>query len=153
VNRPKHSFLLCFSPKRDPLTATDEEKARKYALAYLSNIKFRFLLKMLLQVIPFVSNMIEPFNSRSVRNLNVPSPRLIIFFASVQKFFITSISEIQKRFSFKDHVFQILPLVKPKNARNLIALHPCLPYSNVFLFSMTIVMLLRQIKNRDLMSI
>jgi hypothetical protein len=41
------------------------------------------------------------------------------FFASVQKFFITSISEIQKRFSFKDHEFQIPPLVKPKNARNL----------------------------------
>ncbi len=36
VNRPKNRFLLCFFPKREPLTATDEEKARKYALAYLS---------------------------------------------------------------------------------------------------------------------
>ncbi|EFX82081.1 hypothetical protein DAPPUDRAFT_316621 [Daphnia pulex] len=32
---------------------------------------------------------------------------------------IEPFSSRSKRFSFKDHVFQIIPLVKPKNARNL----------------------------------
>ncbi|KAK4017841.1 hypothetical protein OUZ56_033731 [Daphnia magna] len=95
VNRPKN--------KR----ATAEEKARKYALAYLTKHQIQLPAKNAPSSDPIRMNYDRTFKPAFSEEFEL------------QKFFITSISEIQKRFSFKDHVFQILPLVKPKNVRNL----------------------------------
>jgi hypothetical protein len=119
VNRPKNSFLLCFSPKREPLTATDEEKARKYALAYLSKHQIQIPAKNAPSSDPIRIKYDGAFQLAFSEEFETSFTPIDYFFASVQKFFITSISEIQKRFSFKDHEFQILPLVKLKKARNL----------------------------------
>jgi hypothetical protein len=41
------------------------------------------------------------------------------FFSLVRRFYSTAVAELIKRFNFDDDVFNILPMVKPKNARNL----------------------------------
>jgi hypothetical protein len=80
VNRPKNSFLLCFSPKREPLTATDEEKARKYALAYLSKHQIQIPAKNAPSSDPIRIKYDGAFQlAFSDLNFNLLSPRLIIF--------------------------------------------------------------------------
>ncbi len=105
-----------FFPKE---RVTAEEKARKYALAYLSKHQIQLPAKNAPLSDPIRISYDRAFQLAFSEEFEHSFTPIDYLFASVQKFFITSISEIQKRFSFKDHVFQILPLVKPKNARNL----------------------------------
>ena len=42
-----------------------------------------------------------------------------LFFTSIRNFYITAVAELQKRFAFDDDVFNVLQIVKPKNARRL----------------------------------
>ena len=149
MNRPKNSFLLCFSPKREQLP---RRTLGSMHLRTSVNIKFRFLAKNAPPSDPVRIKYDRAFQLAFSEEFERSFTPIDYFFASAQKFFITSVSEIQKRFSFKDNVFQILPLVRQKTLL-IFVLHPCLPYSNVFLCSMTIAMLLRQKKNGDLMSI
>ena len=138
-----------FFPKE---RATAEENARKYALAYLSKHQIQIPAKNAPPSDPVRIKYDRAFQLAFSEEFERSFTPIDYFFASAQKFFITSVSEIQKRFSFKDNVFQILPLVRQKTLL-IFVLHTCLPYSNVFLCSMTIAMLLRQKKNGDLMSI
>jgi hypothetical protein len=109
-------FFTMFFPKE---RATAEEKARKYALAYLSKHQIQIPAKNAPPSDPIRIKYDRAFQLAFSEEFERSFTPIDYFFASVQKFFITAISEIQKRFSFKDNVFQILPLVRPKNARNL----------------------------------
>ncbi len=92
VNRPKNSFFTMFFPKE---RATAEEKARKYALAYLSKHQIQIPAKNAPPSDPIRIKYDRAFQLAFSEEFERSFTPIDYFFASVQKFFITSISEIE----------------------------------------------------------
>ena len=105
-----------FFPKE---RAEAEMKARTYALDYVRLQNLPVPDKNAEENDParrIYDSVFKTAHNEEFERLFTP---LDYFFMSVRNFYITAVSEIKKRFNFDDDVFNLLPIVKPKNARQL----------------------------------
>ncbi len=93
-----------------------EKKTKKFAL--ISNL-IPVPEIILNQVIPFVKTTIRFFNLLLTKNLKGLSTQSIIMFISVRNFYAKAVAELKTRFNFDDNVYKLLPMIKPKSARQL----------------------------------
>ena len=95
------------------------EKARKYALDYASENKIPVPDRNAPENDPIRKVYDSVFKTAYNEEFERSFTPVDFFFMSVRNFYATAVSELQQCFNFDDDVFNLLPMIKPKNAHNL----------------------------------
>ena len=113
--KEKQYITLFFAKER-----TDaEKKARTFALEFVNKQNLPVPDKNAHSTDAVRMAYDSAFTAAYIQQFEISFNPIDYFFLSVQRFYSTAVKELIHRFNFDDDVYQVLPMVKPNNARIL----------------------------------
>ena len=117
VNNPKQKqYYTSFFPAEK---ADADKKAKKYADEYIASRRIPVPDKKASPSDPIRKSYEQAHKHAFESEFELSFTPIDYFYVSIRKFYANAIIELQKRFNFDDPIYDILPMVKPSNARDL----------------------------------